>query len=115
MKRILICGVSYVGHAVHIRGAVSMTTSGFFENVGRLRQALENGDYDKTLPDPNRGEVLAAICGDPFIAVGSFGKGRSAAFTSDCAPHWGSPKFLQWTHYGRLWCNLAARLTEPSE
>lgn len=248
MKNILICGESYVGHTVHIKGADSMTTSGYFENVGWLRQALEDGGYritympshivlsdfpdtvdklkawdllilsdigansllmttpsfrqglpmpdrcqavrqyvheggsllmiggfmsftgiegkarygttvvadvlpvlllpyddrvetsagsvpvitqpdhpvfqgiegewpyfigyNKTLADPRRGQVLATIGGDPFIAVGGFGKGRGAVFTSDCAPHWGSPKFLQWAHYGRLWCNLAAWLTD---
>lgn len=251
MKRILICGESYMGYTVHIKGADSMTTSGYFENVGWLKQALENGGYDitympshlaladfpdtaqklgawdllilsdvgantllmttpsfrqgvpmpdrcqairayvhaggslmmiggfmsftgiegkarygttpiadvlpvallpyddrvetsagsvpvilepahpvfsgidgawpcfigynKTVADDKRGQVLATIGGDPFIAVGSFGEGRSAAFTSDCAPHWGSPQFLSWQHYGRLWCNLAAWLTRQAD
>lgn len=246
MKRILICGESYIGHTIHIKGADSMTTSGYFENVGWLKKALVSGDYDvsympshialsdfpdtaeklaaydllilsdigsntlmmttpsfregipmpdrcqairqyvqeggsllmiggfmsftgiegkarygmtavadvlpigllpyddrvetsqgtvpvitsplhpifngiagewpyligynKTIQDDIKGEIIATINGDPFIAVGEFGKGRSAAFTSDCAPHWGSPKFLSWKHYDNIWCNLAAWL-----
>lgn len=58
--------------------------------------------YNKTLPIVE-GEVLVTIEGDPLIAVGNFGKGRSAIFTSDCAPHWGPPEFVQWTYYDILW------------
>ncbi len=247
MKRVFICGESYISHTIHVKGADSMTTSGYFENVRWLRQALEEGGweveympshvalsrfpasaaelkdfdlvilsdvgsgtllmttpsftqgtpvpnrceavrqyvqeggaflmiggfmsftgidgkarygmtaiadilpvrllpyddrietsegavpeisepshpvfrgidgewpyfigYNRTLEDPARGRVLARIKGDPFIAVGDFGKGKSAAFTSDCAPHWGSPRFLAWAHYARLWQNLAGWLT----
>lgn len=57
------------------------------------------------------GEVLATVEGNPFIAVGSYGKGRTAAFASDCGPHWGPPAFVQWQHYGRLWANLVGWLT----
>ena len=54
------------------------------------------------------GEVLMTIGpdGDPFLAVGSHGAGRVAAIASDCAPHWGSPAFLEWEHYDRFWNNL---------
>jgi uncharacterized membrane protein len=56
--------------------------------------------------------VLASVGDDPFIAVRSVGKGRSAIFASDCGPHWGPPPFLAWKSYGRLWCNLAAWLAK---
>jgi uncharacterized membrane protein len=52
-------------------------------------------------------DVLARVSGDPLIAVGSFGKGRSVAFTSDCGPHWAPPAFCDWDGYGRLWTNIA--------
>lgn len=58
-----------------------------------------------------QGTVLATIDGDPFIAVGEFGKGRSAVFTSDCAPHWGSPEFVAWECYDTLWKGLLDYLT----
>ncbi|MDR0361518.1 MAG: glutamine amidotransferase [Planctomycetota bacterium] len=53
------------------------------------------------------GEMLATV-GDnhPFVAVRSFGKGRTAAFASDAAPHWGPPEFVNWKHYGDFWGNL---------
>ncbi len=47
------------------------------------------------------------MCGDPFIALGEYGKGRSAAFTTDCAPHWAPPEFCQWDGYDVLFHNLA--------
>lgn len=67
--------------------------------------------YNKTLPTA-QGEVLATIGGDPLIAVGSFGNGKSAVFTSDCAPHWGPPEFVKWEHYNQLWAGLLDYLTE---
>jgi uncharacterized membrane protein len=44
---------------------------------------------------------------DPLIAVGAFGKGRSAVFTSDCGPHWAPPPFVDWAGYAPLWNNIA--------
>ncbi len=55
--------------------------------------------------------LLATIGGDPFIALAEFGEGRVAAFTSDCAPHWGPPEFINWEHYNKFWINLANWLT----
>lgn len=53
------------------------------------------------------GELLAEIGdGHPFVAVRSYGKGRTAAFASDAAPHWGPPEFVGWKHYGDFWGNL---------
>jgi uncharacterized membrane protein len=50
--------------------------------------------------------VLARFGADPFIAVRSIGRGRSAVFSSDCGPHWGPPAFVDWNGYGPLWINL---------
>lgn len=61
--------------------------------------------YNKTLPIPE-GDVLMEIDGDPFIAVRDYGKGRTAVFTSDCAPHWGSPAFVDWDYYATIWESL---------
>ena len=62
--------------------------------------------YNKTLSDNTKGEVIALIDEDPFIATGKFGKGKSVAFTSDCAPHWGSKEFVEWKYYDKLWQNI---------
>lgn len=65
--------------------------------------------YNKTLPIPE-GEILMTIEGDPFIAVREYGKGKTAVFTSDCAPHWGSPEFVAWEFYAKIWDSLLTYL-----
>ena len=65
--------------------------------------------YNKVTPRAEA-EVLLKIGSDPLLALWSYGDGRAAAFTSDCAPHWGPPGFLEWQGYPRFWCNLVERL-----
>ena len=67
--------------------------------------------YNKTIPDETKGKVIASINDDPFIVTGKFDKGRSMAFTSDCAPHWGSKEFVEWKYYDKLWQNIITWLT----
>jgi len=57
-----------------------------------------------------RSSALAvARCGpDPLLAVGQYGAGRSAAFTSDLGPHWAPLEFTRWPGYARLWANIAS-------
>lgn len=69
--------------------------------------------YNKTLPIDGH-DVLVTVNGDPLVAVGEFGQGRSAVFTSDCAPHWGPPEFVSWEHYGRLWKGILDYLTRSA-
>ena len=68
--------------------------------------------YNKTIGCSEKGEILAEINGDPFIAAGTFGKGKSLAFTSDFAPNWGSMEFVEWKYYDKLWLNIISWLTE---
>lgn len=49
---------------------------------------------------------LATIGGDTFIAVMDYGKGRTLAFASDCAPHWGPKEFMDWKSYRPLFGNM---------
>ena len=58
----------------------------------------------------SEGSILLDVDGDPFLVVREFGSGRTAAFSSDCSPHWGSPEFLAWPSYGRFWNQLLAWL-----
>lgn len=51
--------------------------------------------------------LLATVNGDPFIAIGEYGKGRSAVFTTDCAPHWAPPEFCEWKSYDKIFQNIA--------
>ncbi len=57
-------------------------------------------------------DVVMTIDGDPFLAFGDFGKGRSGAFTSDCVPHWGPPEFVNWAGYQPLWKGIVDYLTQ---
>ncbi|OZF51362.1 glutamine amidotransferase [Rhodococcus sp. 14-1411-2a] len=57
--------------------------------------------------------VPATINGDPLVAAGAYGKGRSAVFTSDCSPHWAPPEFCeQWLGYTNLFDGLITWLSE---
>ncbi|MCS5715471.1 glutamine amidotransferase [Herbiconiux sp. CPCC 205716] len=49
---------------------------------------------------------LARCGGHPLLVVGGYGAGRTAAFTSDIAPHWAPPGFVEWPGYGTLFDNL---------
>ncbi len=48
-------------------------------------------------------EVLATAGEHPLLVAGSFGKGRSVAWTSDVGPHWCPKDFVDWPGYNRLW------------
>jgi uncharacterized membrane protein len=52
--------------------------------------------------------------GHPLLAAGTFGDGRSVAWTTDIGPHWLSPDFCDWQGYRRLWLQMLAWLTENS-
>ena len=67
--------------------------------------------YNKTV-ECSDGKVIAKINNDPFIAVREYGKGKTAVFTSDCAPHWGPTEFVNWESYSALWNNIINWLTE---
>ncbi|MEF2979393.1 glutamine amidotransferase [Subtercola sp. YIM 133946] len=46
--------------------------------------------------------VLAECAGHPLLVIDSYGAGRTGAFTSDIAPHWAPPPFMQWQGFGVL-------------
>ena len=58
--------------------------------------------YNRVSPRPDA-EVLARCGDDPLIACWQYHEGRSAVFTSDCAPHWAPPAFMAWPGYATLW------------
>ena len=65
--------------------------------------------YNRVVPKEGAAVVLS-FGKDPLLCVGEYGAGRAAAFTSDCAPHWGPRAFLEWEGYPAFWSNLAAWL-----
>ena len=52
-------------------------------------------------------EVLATVSTEygslPLLVTGTYGKGRTLAWTSDIGPHWLPPEFCAWEGYGKLW------------
>lgn len=54
--------------------------------------------------------TLVKIEEDPLLVIGEYGKGKTAAFASDCAPHWGSIDFLQWDQYTPLWKRILEQI-----
>jgi len=65
-------------------------------------------------------EIVARLPADqgghPLLVTGKYGKGRSAAWTSDIGPHWLSPAFCEWPGYAQLWRNVLGWIThrEPA-
>jgi uncharacterized membrane protein len=55
-------------------------------------------------------DVVMIVDDDPFLVLGRAGQGRTAAFASDCSPHWGSPAFLSWPDYAPFWSRLVTWL-----
>lgn len=63
---------------------------------------------------PKEGSTVLVECaGHPLLVLGTYGAGRTAAFTSDIAPHWAPPAFLEWEGYTELWDRLVTWLTGP--
>ena len=61
--------------------------------------------YNQVSPKPYTANLLQ-FGSDPLLCVWEYEKGRSAAFTSDCAPHWGPNDFLAWKGYPVFWNNM---------
>jgi uncharacterized membrane protein len=53
--------------------------------------------------------------GHPLLVAGSFGAGRTLAWTSDIGPHWLPQPFAEWPGYARLWRQALAWLTRRDE
>jgi len=47
--------------------------------------------------------VSRAYGSKPLLVAGTYGKGRTLAWTSDIGPHWLPPEFSAWRGYARLW------------
>jgi uncharacterized membrane protein len=50
----------------------------------------------------------------PLLATGTYGSGRTLAWTSDIGPHWLPQTFAQWEGYPRLWRQALAWLTRQT-
>lgn len=61
--------------------------------------------YNRVIVRPGA-DLVVTVGDDPLLVAGVFGRGRSAAFTSDCGPHWCPPAFVAWDGYAPMWDNL---------
>ncbi len=61
--------------------------------------------YNKTIAKPGA-NVIVEFEGDPIIALGEWGKGRTLAYTTDLTPHWAPAAMNGWELYPTLWSNL---------
>lgn len=57
-------------------------------------------------------DVLVTIGEDPFLVLWDYHNGRSAAFASDCGPHWGPPDYLNWKYHDFFWAQLVKWLAK---
>jgi len=60
----------------------------------------------------SEGDLVLKIGDDPFLVVWDYEKGRSAAFASDCGPHWGPPEYLNWMYHDQFWAQLVKWLAK---
>lgn len=65
--------------------------------------------YNRIKAKPDAAEIMKHG-EDSFLVTGTYGKGRTAAFASDCAPHWGSKEFVDWNQYSTFWGRLVHSL-----
>ena len=62
--------------------------------------------YNKIKAKKEADEIAVIDGEDTFMAAMEYGKGRTFAFASDCAMHWGSKEFLAWDGYQKLIPNI---------
>lgn len=51
----------------------------------------------------------------PLLVAGTFGQGRTLAWTSDIGPHWLSNSFVAWHGYKTLWVQAFSWLTKTDQ
>ncbi len=100
---------------------IGITEEPFFPQVVRDAPLLRGLDmsqaptllgYVETQPRPDAQVVLAAKTGEPLLATGHYGRGTTAAFTSDIHSRWAAP-WLNWPGFGRFWVQLARAVMRP--
>ncbi|CAN5609235.1 glutamine amidotransferase [soil metagenome] len=69
--------------------------------------------YNRVAAKPET-HLVARQGNDPFIVTGSHGKGRTAIFASDFAPHWAGD-FVRWDGYAQFWTQMFSWLASATE
>lgn len=58
--------------------------------------------YNEVADVARGGDLIATVDGNPLLAAGSFGEGRTVAYTSDPGIKWGYG-MVEWDGYGAFW------------
>ncbi len=82
----------------------SVGRSGFLQGLNLEKAPFLLG-YVMTRPRPGVQILLLTETGDPLLASGRFGLGRSVAFSSDISPRWSS-EWMSWRDYGKFWSQI---------
>lgn len=92
---------------VEASAGVSMTVASTSHSLSKLvsHDAPALLGYNRVFAKPDA-EVVATVGEDILIATGTFGKGRTAVWTSDIGPHWCPQDFLDWSGFGPLMAGL---------
>jgi len=61
--------------------------------------------YNRLIAKENA-EVIVSFENDPIITLGTFEKGRTMAYATDCSVHWVPGQMISWENYPILWENL---------
>ncbi len=61
--------------------------------------------YNRLCAKPGA-DVIISWQGDPILTVGTYGKGRTFAWASDCAPHWMPVAFCESANNRAMWDNV---------
>ena len=93
---------------------IGITEEPFFPQIVQDRPVLRGLDmakapallgYVETERRPGADVDLAAKTGEPILAMWQYGRGTTAAFTSDIQSRWAGP-WLNWPGFGRFWSQL---------
>jgi uncharacterized membrane protein len=93
---------------------IGITEEPFFPQVVHATQVLRRLDlsqaptllgYVETQARPEANVILASKTGEPILATWRFGRGATAAFTSDIQSRWAAP-WLNWPGFGQFWVQL---------
>lgn len=109
-------------YGTHLADVLPVTMLGYDDRLelpaGVTPHALSESPIIEGLPDAwpwflgyNRvkaksdARTILSFDDDPLLVIGDYGQGRSAAFTSDCTPHWAGD-FVRWSGYTQFWDQL---------
>lgn len=106
----LLCGDDRMERCQGVYPNVEMPDHAILTNVPKENWPCLFG-YNLLIPK-EEAEVVVTVDHAPMIVLGTYGKGRTCAYSTDCSPHWSPVEFCTWEGYAPLWNNLVSWLTQ---